>query len=217
MSSDEDQEAAMSRAIRSALPRQVAPDVLKARIRASLEQAAASPPPVRTRPGWIRLAAAGVLIAVTSSALTYAALSRRTTDSGDTNAVVETHVRSLMANHIADVASTNQHNVKPWFNGRVDIAPPVPNLDLAGFRLIGGRVDTVMTHRSAATIYGRRQHLIAVYAWAEADRSARSPARTSDRGFHVVSWAADGIELRAVSDLNWAELDEFVRLFRASQ
>ena len=198
--------------------RHPAPDVLKARIRSMLSQPDAfSPavePPPAARPRWTTLLAAGVVIAAASSALTFGAL-RRTGPANDTTAaILDSHIRSLMPGHLIDVASTNQHTVKPWFNGRLDLSPAVPNLDSAGFPLLGGRLDYVEGRAVAVVVYGRRQHVINVYSWAAGDRQTREPVTSSDKGFHVVHWTSDGIESWAVSDLNTQELDQFVQLLR---
>ena len=214
--------AATSRRIKEGLVRHSAPDVLKMRIRSMLAQPdAASPlvemPPIG-RPRWTTLLAAGLVIAAASSALTYGAL-RRTDPSrgggGDvTAALLDSHIRSLMPGHLIDVASTNQHTVKPWFNGRVDLSPAVPNLDTAGFPLIGGRLDYVEGRAVAVVVYGHRQHVINVYSWPAGPASAPRLEGIDEKGYHLVEWRNGDMELWAVSDLNRGELEQFVGLFR---
>jgi anti-sigma factor RsiW len=119
-----------------------------------------------------------------------------------------------MPGHLTDVVSTNQHNVKPWFNGRVDMSPSVPGLDSAGFPLVGGRTDYVRGRAVPVVVYARRQHMINVYAWPEAG-SASKPRASTRNGYHFVTWRGDGVEYWAVSDLNTKELDEFVAAFSA--
>jgi anti-sigma factor RsiW len=193
-----------------------APDVLKARLRSALAQAQPldAPRPVRG-PSWIVLAAAGLVIAVASSATTLA-VARRGLETAPGSEVLASHLRSLMPGHLTDVASTNQHNVKPWFNGRVDFAPAVPDLDSAGFPLLGGRLDYIGDRPVAAVVYGRREHKISVYSWpAESGAGDRAPVESDVRGYHMMTWRSGGLTYWAVSDLNSKELDEFVRAFNA--
>jgi len=206
---------ATSQAMRAHLVRYAAPDVLRARIRNALaEETALAERPAPKRRSWIQLVAAGVVIAAASSALTFAAIRYQSPSTRLTNTVVASHIHSLVPGHLTNVQSTNTHNVKPWFNGRVDLSPLVPNLDSLGFPLLGGRLDDIGSHRAAVVVYGRRQHVINVYSWAASDRRTREPVTSSDKGFHLVHWTSDGIESWAVSDLNAQELDQFVRLLR---
>src|SRR4051812_23292818 len=131
--------SATSTLLQRELVRYPAPDILKARIRKAL----AEPEPLRAsgagrRAWWPMAAAAGLLVAVMSSAATWGVVHNGSAGTGVQDAVLSGHVRSLMPGHLVDVASTNQHNVKPWFNGRTNMSPPVPALDSAGFVLSGG-------------------------------------------------------------------------------
>jgi anti-sigma factor RsiW len=204
--------ADISRRIEEGLVHHRAPDVLKARIRAAIAEDAAGPPP-RSRWHWLPLAAAGVLIAAASSAATLLAVRRAPATDPVATAVLESHVRSLLPGHLLDVASNNQHNVKPWFDGRIDLSPPVPALDSAGFRLAGGRLDYVASHPAAVVVYARRQHVINVYSWAEPAADA-PPVTTESHGYHLVYWRSGGVEFWAVSDLNVGELSQLVALLR---
>ena len=212
--------AVVSQRIKEGLVRHSAPDVLKARIRSMLSQPDAFSPVAEAtpsgRPRWTTLLAAGLVIAAVSSALTFGALRRTTPASGVTAALLDSHIRSLMPGHLIDVASTNQHTVKPWFNGRVDLSPAVPNLDTAGFPLLGGRLDYVEGRAVAVVVYGRRQHVINVYSWPAGTAGARSVEAFDERGYHLVEWRNGDVELWAISDVNRAELQQFVTLFRAS-
>jgi anti-sigma factor RsiW len=125
--------------------------------------------------------------------------------------VVDSHVRSLLAAHLVDVVSTDQHTVKPWFAGKLDFAPEVRDLTSAGFTLAGGRLDYVHARTVAALVYRRRQHTINVFVWPahEADRGARTEEHD---GYHVVSWVHGGMNWWAVSDLNAGELQELAKL-----
>jgi anti-sigma factor RsiW len=190
-----------------------APDVLKARIRSALvESNARATPRVTTSPQWLRFAAAGLMIAVISSAATYGAVRDRSSRAMQDD-LLSSHVRSLMPGHLTDVASNDTHNVKPWFNGRVNLSPPVPRLDSAGFKLDGGRLDYVNGRPVAALVYSRRQHVINVFSWPEAgDDKDHSPV--TSQGYHVVGWRSGNLAFWAVSDLNSAELADFVTQFK---
>lgn len=213
--------AGTSLLLREKLVRHTAPDVLKARIRNALAQPnafdAPPTPQSRSRPAWSRLVAAGIVIAVASSALTFAMMRQGSASRTAAGDVLASHIRSLMPDHLTDVASTNQHNVKPWFNGRIGLSPPVPNLDSAGFVLVGGRLDYIEGRSVAAVVYSRRQHIINVYAWPTTDRATEAASETSDRGYHLIHWRRDGIEYWTVSDLNRPELDQFIHDFTAAR
>jgi anti-sigma factor RsiW len=210
--------SATSHRLKEALVRHAAPDVLKARIRSALVQPDAFTPVSDARPirRWspVRFAAAGFVIAAFSSALTFAAVRTGAPAQTVREDLLASHIRSLMPGHLTDVVSTNQHNVKPWFNGRVDLSPPVPSLDSAGFPLVGGRLDYVDGRPVAVTVYSRRQHIINVYSWPSRSGTASSTA-AAEHGYNLVEWRRDGVDLWAVSDLNRAELDQFVAAFNA--
>jgi anti-sigma factor RsiW len=129
--------------------------------------------------------------------------------------VVDGHVRSLMAEHLFDVESTDQHTVKPWFLGKLDFAPPVPDLSSIGFPLVGGRLDYLGGQPVAALVYQRQKHTINVFV-SPSKSSDPADVERSERGFHVHHWARDGMSFWAVSDLNEAELAQFVRALQTS-
>src|SRR5262249_53249433 len=123
---------------------------------------------------------------------------------------VGSHVRALMADHLFDVRSTDQHSVKPWFLGKLDFSPPVEDLAPIGFPLVGGRLDYVMGRPAAALIYQRRQPTINLFIWPELNGSGSEDVR-SLRGFQLRHWNRGGNSFWAVSDLNDTELAQFER------
>jgi anti-sigma factor RsiW len=126
-------------------------------------------------------------------------------------AVVDSHVRALMGDHLFDVRSTDQHTVKPWFLGKLDFSPPVDDLAPLGFPLTGGRLDYVAGRPVAALVYARAKHTINLFIWPEESATVRRSDVRTIRGFHVRHWTRGGMSFWAVSDLNDAELDQFVR------
>ena len=211
---------AVSRKIGETLVKYPAPDVLKARIRVALAQPGPLTPdvPVARAISTGRLSLGGVGIAAASAIITFAIVRGVAPNRSPTDEIVSSHIRALMPGHLTDVSSTNQHNVKPWFNGRVDLSPPVPNLDSLGFPLIGGRLDYVQNRTVPVVVYGRRQHLIDVYSWPDAHQGNSSDVSESTRnGYNVIAWHAGGLSLEAVSDLNRLELQQFVKAFNAAR
>ena len=126
--------------------------------------------------------------------------------------LVGNHVHSLMTNHLMDVISTDQHTVKPWFDGKIDFAPPVRDLAQQGYPLAGGRLDYLGGRTVAALVYHRALHPINLYIWPAGDGGAKSFRTETVRGYNVISWKKDGFEFRAVSDLNGDELRDFAKL-----
>ena len=131
--------------------------------------------------------------------------------------VVSAHLRSLQAQHLTDVASTDQHTVKPWFNGKLDLAPPVPDLTAQGFTLIGGRLDFLDAKPVAALVYRRRAHVINVFVGQDLGAAPAAPELQVMQGFNLLRWDEGGLSALAVSDLNRDELEEFASKFRAGE
>ena len=129
--------------------------------------------------------------------------------------VVANHVRSLLAVQLVDVVSSDQHTVKPWFDGKIDFAPEVRDLSANGFPLVGGRLDYLDGKTVAALVYQRNKHPINLFIMPESTGRSTSPIVATRRGYNVVSWANNGMKCWAVSDLNANELREFTELVRA--
>jgi anti-sigma factor (TIGR02949 family) len=205
---------ALSRRLKEGLERRRAPDVLKARIRSALAEPDAFEPVARPRRlPWARLIAAGLVLAVVSGGASFAVGRRGASPSSIGDQVLSSHIRSLMPGHITDVESNDSHNVKPWFNGRIDLSPAVPRLDSAGFPLVGGRLDYVGGRPVTAVVYMRRQHVINVFSWPIDDRGSHAAALSTEKGYHLVHWSDGGVEFWAASDLSVPELEQFVALF----
>jgi anti-sigma factor RsiW len=196
---------ALGRMVRS-VPYREAPD----RVRAHVTRRAGRTRATRRLLTWVAAAALVVSVGGTISLL------RSVGTRGDATvaAVVDAHVRSLMADHLFDVRSTDQHTVKPWFLGKLDFSPPVVDLAAIGFPLVGGRLDYVSGEPVAALVYQRQKHTINVFVSPTSDAAGDITER-SVRGFHVRRWVRDGMLFRAVSDLNDTELSEFARAVQA--
>ena len=128
--------------------------------------------------------------------------------------VLTSHLRSLMPGHLMDVVSTDQHTVKPWFNGRVDFSPPVNDFAADGFRLVGGRLDYLDDRPVAALVYQRRKHIVNVFIWPAADGSESAVESTAHHGYKLLHWRRGGMNYWMVSDLNAQEMGDFARLLR---
>jgi anti-sigma factor RsiW len=162
------------------------------------------------RYSWVGAAAAAVLFfAIIVKGVLPPGLS-----SGELTAreVVDDHLRSLTGSHLTDVLSSNQHTVKPWFDGRLNFTPPVKDLGPEGFPLVGGRLDYLDGHPVAAVIYRRRQHIINLFI-SPAEHTADTPPVSQVRGgYNIVHWTKSGMTYWAVSSLSAAELGEFAEL-----
>jgi anti-sigma factor RsiW len=194
----------LSDRLRAEIPRHAAPAALRATLAAQIPAAALPPRPQRRRA--LGLAAAGALALAASVALLLP------TGSQHVDEAVADHIRALQPGHLTDVLSTDQHTVKPWFDGRIDYAPPVRDFAAAGFPLVGGRLDYLGGRPVAALVYRRDKHLIDVFVRPSA--GAASPSARVFDGYNVVTWAAGGMWFEAVSDLNPTELREFAELWR---
>jgi anti-sigma factor RsiW len=187
--------------------RQSAPEALRGRI-ASLPELSASPARARRLPGWLAPGMTGALAA----SLAMIVLLPRGAESAVDRQLVSSHVRSLQPGHLTDVQTSNRHVVKPWFNGRIDFAPPVPELAGRGFPLAGGRLDSIDGKTAAAIVYRRRLHTVNLFVW----RSPAEPPRSSaEGGFALTEWSDAGLRFAAVSDIPAQELRQFETAYRA--
>jgi anti-sigma factor RsiW len=129
-------------------------------------------------------------------------------------AILDAHLRSLQPAHLTDVLSSDQHTVKPWFDGKLDFSPPVTDLTADGFPLAGGRLDVIGNRSVAALVYGRRKHFVNLFVWPSAEGDTTSPISGATRGYHWIHWARGGMSFWAVSDAAAADLAEFARLLQ---
>ncbi|PYS54654.1 MAG: hypothetical protein DMG13_07405 [Acidobacteria bacterium] len=130
------------------------------------------------------------------------------------NDIVSSHVRSMMANHVTDVASSNSHTVKPWFSGKLDYSPPTKDFTEQGYRLIGGRLDYLDNRPVAALVYQRSQHFINLFVWPSDDTAAGKEEQLARQGYNLIHWNQSGMTFWLVSELNLPELEECARLLK---
>jgi anti-sigma factor RsiW len=160
---------------------------------------------------WLAVAAALLLFADTG----WKVVSVRSGTNNETvfaAEIVDAHLRSLQPGHLTDVVSTDQHAVKPWFDGKLDFAPPVRDFAEQGFPLQGGRLDVIHGRAIAALVYGRRKHVVNVFIWPTSESDV-APRDGSQQGYNWVDWRKGGMEFCAVSDTTPIDLAELQRLF----
>jgi anti-sigma factor RsiW len=196
-----------------------APPGLKRRIRYMLAQQSRRPGAVERLRAlsarWMPLAASfgcGALLA--ASVILYSHMPAA--DDALEQQVVAGHVRSLMAGHITDVASTDQHTVKPWFHGKLDYAPPVVDLASQGFPLVGGRLDYLADRPVAALVYRRRDHEINLFVLPARDTQTLSSRSAVRHGYQVVHWDRAGMRFWAVSDVSQDDMAKFAAAMQAA-
>ncbi len=203
------------RSLRTALSSPALYHRAPATLRVRVQRATASSARQRT---WLRrTAVAATILLLMGAAATIAALWPRPQPAAQDRLaewVVAGHVRSLQVNHLKDVRSSNRHEVKPWFDGKLDFSPQVPDLSSQGYVLSGGRLDYLADRPVAALVYQRRIHRINVFTWPAVNDEEKPVQALSRQGFHLRSWQRAGMTWWAISDLNDQELDEFVRLFQ---
>ena len=189
-------------------------DRLEERLRSALRQES-KPKRNRTifQPRWL-VAAASLVLAFIVIWIVGRSLVKP--DSGDLLAqeIVASHVRSMMADHLTDVSSSNQHTVKPWFDGKLDFSPPVKDLSQQGFILTGGRLDYIGNRPVAAMVYQRGQHPINLFVWPATGSTNSTETVAVRQGYNLVRWTNGGMTYWAVSELNLPELQQFAQLLR---
>jgi anti-sigma factor RsiW len=194
-----------------------APDALATRIRSSLARTPSRTLPIRRRLTWEWLAVAASIVVVFVLGWQMARMgSESSAKDLLMREVVSSHVRSLMATHLTDVASSDQHRVKPWFKGQLDFSPPVKDLSKEEFVLIGGRLDYVGDRPVAALVYQRRKHIINLFIWPSPTGAVAGPTTLTRQGYNLIHWTDASLTYWAVSDLNQNELEEFVQLVKNS-
>lgn len=162
---------------------------------------------------WLGLAAAIMLVAI--SLFNFLPRSARPgRDQFLVTQLVASHARSLMVNHLTDVASSDQHTVKPWLDTKIDFAPAVPDLATGGFPLIGGRLDYLENRPVAALVYQRRKHFINLFVWPMQSEKSSAPEKIERDGYHLVHWTDSDLNYWAVSDVSEKDLQEFQELFQ---
>lgn len=225
-------QGSLMRAIGNGAPYYKAPAELRERIRASLRDEIAKEPgrnvaedapslvpaeqprtiPSATSWSWLALAATIIFAAI----ITFNVMPRLQSgrDQFLATQLIASHARSLLANHLTDVASTDQHTVKPWLDAKLDFAPPVVDLSNEGFPLIGGRLDYLDNRPVAALVYQRRQHFINLFVWPAASDAAKAPKMITRQGYQLLHWTDSDFNYWAVSDVNVDDLQTFKQQFQ---
>ena len=219
MSTEDDDLSAL---IRQHATRHAAPDGLRASIRTqvALEDARRTPLPTptvgRPRRAWFNFgwgtASASFALGMLCMALLIPLAQRVDLGEPVEADLVANHVRALQSGSVAEVLSCDRHTVKPWFQGRLDYAPPVYDLAGDGFPLIGGRIEHVRGNTVAALAYGHNRHVVDLFVWPSGE--SVGPVRQVRRGFNVVQWADGSMQYWAVSDMDRAEIESFTRLWQ---
>src|SRR5437763_586381 len=222
--------AALIRTIGNEAPYYNAPAKLRERIQSSLRDTMANEPlqnsvkdfPTGERgPRTVSFATSWSLLAL-AAAIIFAAmiafnlvprLQRPGNDQFLATQLIASHARSLMANHLTDVASSDQHTVKPWLDAKLDFAPPVVDLANDGFPLLGGRLDYLDKRPVAALIYQRRQHFINLFVWPATSDADKAPKTITRQGYQLLHWADSDFNYWAVSDVNVNDLQTFKQQF----
>ena len=194
-----------------------APAELRRRVKAELRSQ------IETRPRWgfgnwnWQTAATSGFATVCLALLLTVILTRPSTEQRLKQEIVSSNIRSLMASHMLDVVSTDQHTVKPWFNGKLDFSPPVKNLAAQEFPLVGGRLDYIGGRSVAALVFQRNKHVINLFIWPTKAKDSNPTTLAAVQGYNVIHWSEAEMTFWAVSDLNGKELMEFVQDYETAE
>ena len=200
--------------IRAMAPAYTAPEILQHSVRSAVRLEAQRETATHERHvnwRWLAIAAAVLLVVSMAWNLTRLLPGLAGNDLLAQN-ILSSHVRSLIGTHLLDVPSSDQHTVKPWFNGKLDFSPQVKDLASQGFPLIGGRIEYLADKAVAALVYGRRQHVINLFTWPAASSTGKT-SEWSRNGYNLVHWTDSGMTYWAVSDITSAELQQFKNLY----
>jgi anti-sigma factor RsiW len=210
---DVDNLRALSSAIGTGGLRFTAPQRLKRNVQGAIR--AANPETRRSFFDWrwASALASAVLIVVVAAGLS-TQWKRSSEETLLVNDIISSHVRSMMANHITDVASSDSHTVKPWFGGKLDYSPPAKDLTGQGFRLVGGRLDYLNNRPVAAVVYQRSQHFINLFVWPSSNTAIKQEDQLTRQGYNIIHWTQAGMTYWLVSELNLPELSECARLLK---
>ncbi len=220
-----DEQSTLRLAVRQHAAYHAAPAGLADCIRAQVDRTATSAPTKREKPRWQWLQFGqwfqlGTAIAATAVVTWTAALQLNSPSQDDliSEQVIAGHARSVLTSHIADVATSDQHTVKPWLSGRLDFSPPVTDLSAAGFPLIGGRLDYLDNRSVAALVYRHDQHLINLFVWPDSKLTRTKPTQSlSKQGYHILHWSDAGMTYWAISDLNEREMKTFAETYASAK
>jgi anti-sigma factor (TIGR02949 family) len=209
---------ALSAAIRTQATRYAAPAELRAALVKALPlDVQESPKPSNVVPfrRWLRPAGAGFAVGAALAASLAVMIDTRNADDLLATSIVTAHVRALQPGHLTDVQISDQHQVKPWFDGKIDFAPPVKELSDQGFDLVGGRLDYIDGQEAAVIVYRRKLHMIDLFV-THARHGGGHPdslpaAHATPSGYNVVRWSDNGQDYWAISDLNRGELGDFAK------
>jgi anti-sigma factor RsiW len=191
------------------------PSDLRKRIQSSVRSASHEEPTRRLPPRRLLAVAASLALITAAGWALVRVLPARSADAFLTQELVANHVRSqMLPSHRFDVASLDPHTVKPWFEGKLDFSPPVKDLAVEGFPLVGGRLDYIRGRPTAALVYQRRKHSINLFIWPSTPGSETATRTMTRQGYHLFQWTQSGMTHWAVSDLNDRELQEFARLIQ---
>jgi len=160
--------------------------------------------------------AAGAALSAAAAASLFLAVIRNDQEQTIADEVVSAHIRSLQAGHLMDVETSDQHTVKPWFDGKLDVAPPVVDLTAEGFTLLGGRLDYIGGEPVASVVYRRRKHIINLFVARHLGQTHALVTANTVQGYNVRHWSDQGLDYWAVSDLDGEELGEFVQKVSAA-